>query len=77
MIGEIMRKPERETRSDSDVLAEDLTAWVRMSHYWDEYCTGYYKCEWCGITHTSESRSDSDLCPKNPAVLRLLEQRND
>ena len=48
-----------------------LAGWVFDSHNWNEYAPGYYKCLWCGATHTSTMSISPayPLCRKNPALI--------
>jgi hypothetical protein len=51
-----------------------IAEWVWNSHWWVEYCSGYYKCKWCGISCSSLTgiTKDSPLCKENPAIKKLL-----
>lgn len=43
--------------------------WQFHSHKWIETSTGYYKCEFCGNTHTSLMPTNiQPLCVSNPKV---------
>jgi len=51
-----------------------IAEWAWNSHWWVEYCSGYYKCKWCGISCSSLTgiTEDFPLCKENPAIKRLL-----
>ena len=44
--------------------------WAQLkydSHKWIEYIKGYYKCEFCDLTHNSMiSFENVNICKKNP-----------
>lgn len=50
--------------------------WQFHSHKWIETSIGYYKCEFCGNTHTPLMPTDiQPLCPKNPKILDFLSMK--
>jgi hypothetical protein len=62
--------------SDEGVVNGALAEWAFGSHSWVEYYPGYYKCEWCGLAHTSVQGISKDfkLCGNNYCVKRLLQK---
>lgn len=59
----------------TETVKEDmeLMDWIWNSHWWIEYYSGYYKCKWCGVCHTSMMAITIDfpLCSKNPCLLKF------
>lgn len=57
-----------EERSDMQ-----LNEWTWNSHNWDEYYPGYFKCLWCGATHTSVQPVGPNfpLCMENPRIKQI------
>jgi hypothetical protein len=51
-----------------------IAEWAWNSHWWVEYCSGYYKCKWCGTACSSLTgiTKDFPLCKENPAIKKLL-----
>ena len=70
----MLKKAEPFILSADDEERMHMAEWIWQSHNWVEETAGYYHCKWCDRWHTSQMavRFDDHLCPKNPAVLKLL-----
>ena len=51
-----------------------LANWAFDSHKWVEQYTGYFKCEWCGMSSASGQSINKDypLCPQNYVVSKHM-----
>lgn len=61
--------------TEQDEERRSFIGWLFDSHNWvEEAPGGYYKCQWCGATHTSMQGVGPDflLCEKNPALQKFL-----
>lgn len=53
-----------------------IAEWAFQSHYWIEKMAGCFVCKWCEAVHypsTYGITKDFPLCPKNYAVMKLIE----
>ena len=64
-------KPSEQNQEESS-----LANWIWNSHNWVEDIPGHYHCIWCKEYQTSYSpiSLENNLCPKNPAVLKVVEK---